>query len=48
MSERGCEDDSVRRSLAIPVLSTLSVGADKAVFSIDERTGNIWMAEFKP
>ena len=26
----------------------LAIGRDKMLFSMAERTGNIWMAEFKP
>ena len=38
---------SLRRTLAIPLERTLFVGRDSIVFGISERTGNIWMAEWK-
>jgi Tol biopolymer transport system component len=38
---------NARMSLANPAESTLSVAGDRMVFSMGERTGNIWMAEWK-
>jgi len=36
------------RFLLDPTEVSLAIGRDKMLFSLGERTGNIWMAEFKP
>ncbi len=38
---------NARRSLANQTEATLSIGGNKMVFSMGERTGNIWIAEWK-
>jgi eukaryotic-like serine/threonine-protein kinase len=39
---------NVRVSLANQTEVSLAIGRDKMLFNMGERTGNIWMAEFKP